>query len=344
MERTLGDLAALVGGRLEGDPLRRISGVAAVDEAGPSDITFLSNPKYAPKVIESKAGAIVMDLKSPRPPMDAIRVGDPNFAFIAISEAFAEKYPKPQGIHPTAVIAPSARIAPGAAVGPHCVIGEEAEVGAGTVLHAMVYVGPKSRIGRDGLLHPHVTIREGCRLGDRVILGPGTVIGSDGFGFATKGDVHHKIPQYGIVEIGDDVELGANCTVDRARFGRTVIGRGCKLDNLVHLAHNVTLGEGVLIAAGTVIAGSSKIGRFAMLGGQVAVGGHVTVGERAILTGQAGLSKDMPAGQMYNGTPAMPHIKHLRAMAAANRVAGLLEELREMRRRLKAIEEKLGGP
>lgn len=344
MERTLGELAALVGGRLEGDPARRISGVAAVDEAGPAEITFLSNPKYATKVKDSKAGAIVIDAKAAKPAMDAIRVADPNFAFIAIAEAFAEKYPAPQGIHPTAVVAPSAKLAPGVAVGPHAIIGDGAEIGPGSVIHALVFVGPKVRIGKDVLLHPHVTIREGCRLGDRVILGPGTVIGSDGFGFATKGTVHHKIPQFGIVEIGDDVELGANCTVDRARFGRTVIGHGCKLDNLVHLAHNVTLGEGVLIAAGTVIAGSSRIGRFAMLGGQVAVGGHVTVGERAILTGQAGLSKDMPAGQMYNGTPAMPHIKHLRAMAAANRVAGLLEEIRDLRRRLKAVEEGLGRP
>ncbi|HTF58205.1 MAG TPA: UDP-3-O-(3-hydroxymyristoyl)glucosamine N-acyltransferase [Planctomycetota bacterium] len=341
MERTVGELAALVGGVVKGDAGKRIGGACGLEDAGPDEITFLANPKYASKVARTRAGAIVISGKAPVPSIPAIVVKDPNVAFIAIAQEFAATVPGPKGIHKTAVIAPSAALGKGVAVGANSVIGEDAVIGAGTVIHALVYVGAEAKIGKDCVLHPGVAVRERCVLGDRVILNCGTVIGSDGFGFATVGGVHHKIPQNGIVVIEDDVELGANCAVDRARLDRTVIRRGTKLDNLVHIGHNSVIGEHVLMAAMVAVAGSVKVDHHAMLGGQVAVGGHVTVGAGGILTGQSGLSKDLPPGATFSGTPAEPHLRRMRALAASHRVERLLEEMRELQRMVAELKRKL---
>ncbi|HKS17028.1 MAG TPA: UDP-3-O-(3-hydroxymyristoyl)glucosamine N-acyltransferase [Planctomycetota bacterium] len=225
-ERTVGELAALVGGKVVGDAAKRIGGACGLEDAGPDEITFLANPKYASKVARTRAGAIVISEKVAPPSIPAIVVKDPNVAFIAIAQQFAEPVPGPKGLHKSAVIAPSATLGKNVAVGPNSVIEAGASIGSGTVIHGLVYVGAEVKIGRDCVLYPGVAVRERCILGDRVILHCGTVIGSDGFGFATVGGVHHKIPQNGIVVIEDDVELGANCTVDRARVDRTVIRKG----------------------------------------------------------------------------------------------------------------------
>lgn len=341
MEKTLAELAALVGGAVKGDPSVRVSGACGLEDAGPGEITFLAHPKYAALVERTKAGAIVISDRAPLPALPAIVVKDPNLAFIEIAKQFADSVPAPVGIHPSAVIAPTAALGKNVAVGANAVIGEGAVIGDGTVIHPLVFVGPGARVGKDSVLHAGVSIRERCVLGDRVIVHCGTVIGSDGFGFATVDGVHHKIPQSGTVVIEDDVELGANCTVDRARLGRTVIRRGTKLDNLVHIGHNSIIGEHVLMAAMVAVAGSVKVEHHAMIGGQVAIGGHLTVGAGGILTGQAGLSKDLPAGAMFSGTPAEPHIGRLRALAAGHRVDRLLAEVRELRRRMSELERKL---
>ena len=343
MERTLAELAALVGGTVKGDPSVRIRGVGGLEDAGPGEITFLANPKYASLVESTRAAAIVISDKSPVPAVPAVVVKDPNVAFMEIARQFAESTPGPQGIHPSAVIAPSATLGKNVAVGAHAVIGEGAAIGEGTVIHPLVYIGPGARIGRDSILHAGVSIRERCILGDRVIAHCGTVIGSDGFGFATVDGVHHKIPQSGIVVIEDDVELGANCTVDRARIDRTIIRRGTKLDNLVHIGHNSIIGEHVLMAAMVAVAGSVKVEHHAMIGGQVAIGGHLTVGAGGILTGQAGLSKDLPPGAMFSGTPAGPHVGRMRALAASHQVDRLLREVRELRTRISELEKKAGS-
>jgi UDP-3-O-[3-hydroxymyristoyl] glucosamine N-acyltransferase len=340
MERTLADLAALVGGSVQGDATVRIRGACGLEDAGPGEITFLAHPKYAPLVERTRAGAIVISDRAPKPAIPSIVVKNPNLAFIEIARQFAESLPGPQGIHPSAVIAPTAALGKQVAVGAHAVIGDGAAIWDGTVIHPLVFIGPGARIGRDAVIHSGVSIRERCVLGDRVIVHCGTVIGSDGFGFATVDGVHHKIPQSGIVVIEDDVELGANCTVDRARLDRTVIRRGTKLDNLVHIGHNSIIGEHVLMAAMVAVAGSVKVEHHAMIGGQVAIGGHLTVGAGGILTGQAGLSKDLPPGAMYSGTPAEPHIGRLRALAAGHRVDRLLEEVRELKRRISELEKK----
>jgi UDP-3-O-[3-hydroxymyristoyl] glucosamine N-acyltransferase len=341
MERTLGELAALVGGRVLGDASVRLKGVGGLEDAGPSEITFLANSKYASLVGRTKAGAIVISEQAPKPALPAIVVADPNHAFIAIAREFAEPVAVTAGVHPSAVVAPSAVLGPNVSVGPNAVIQEGASIGEGTVLHALTYVGQGARIGRACVLHPHVSVRERCVLGDRVILHDGTVIGSDGFGYATVGGVHHKIPQNGIVVIEDDVEMGANCAVDRARLDRTVVKKGTKLDNMVHIGHNSVIGEHVLMAAQVAIAGSVKVDHHAMLGGQVAVGGHLTVGAGGVLTGQAGLSKDLPPGEMYSGTPAEPHVRRLRALAASHRVAELIEEVRALRKKVSELERRL---
>jgi UDP-3-O-[3-hydroxymyristoyl] glucosamine N-acyltransferase len=340
MERTLADLAALVGGAVRCDPAVRVRGACGLEDAGPDEITFLAHPKYAPMAERTRAGAIVISEKLPGPSIPAILVKDPNLAFIEIARQFAEPVPGPQGIHPSAVVAPTASLGKGAAVGAHAVIEAGAVIGDGTVIHPLVFIGPGARIGRDSILHSGVSVRERCVIGDRVILHCGTVIGSDGFGFATVGGVHHKIPQGGIVVIEDDVELGANCTVDRARTDKTVIRRGTKLDNLVHIGHNSIIGEHVLMAAMVAIAGSVKVEHHAMIGGQAAIANHLTVGAGGILTAQSGLSKDLPPGAIFNGTPAEPHIRRLRALAASHRVDELLQEVRDLKRRLAELERK----
>jgi len=340
MERTLADLAALVGGAVRGDGSVRVRGACGLEDAGPGEITFLAHPKYAPLARRTRAGAIVLSDRAAAPGIPAIVVKDPNLAFVEIARQFAELPPRPEGIHPTAVIDPAAKLGKNVAVGAQSVIEAGATIGDGTVIHPLVYVGPAVRVGKDSVLYPGVSIRERCVVGDRVVLHCGTVIGSDGFGFATVKGIHHKIPQGGIVVIEDDVELGANCAVDRARVDKTVIRRGAKLDNLVHIGHNSIIGEHVLMAAMVAIAGSVKVEHHAMLGGQVAVGGHVTVGAGAILTGQAGLSKDMPPAAMYSGTPAEPHIGHLRALAAGHRIDKLLKEVRDLKGRIAKLEKK----
>ncbi|HZL72093.1 MAG TPA: UDP-3-O-(3-hydroxymyristoyl)glucosamine N-acyltransferase [Planctomycetota bacterium] len=340
MERTLADLAALTGGAVRGDPAVRVRGACGLEDAGPGDITFLAHPKYAPLVDRTRAGAIVVSEKAAKMSIPAIVVKDPNLAFIEIARQFAEPAPVPKGVHPSAVIDPSASLGKNVGVGAHSVIDAGAVIGDGTAVHPLVHVGPGARVGRDSVLYSGVSIRERCVLGDRVIVHCGTVIGSDGFGFATVNGVHHKIPQSGIVVIEDDVELGANCTIDRARTDKTVIRRGTKLDNLVHIGHNSIIGEHVLMAAMVAVAGSVKVEHHAMIGGQVAIGGHLTVGAGGILTGQAGLSKDLPPGAMYSGTPAEPHIARLRALAASHRVDGLLKEVRDLKNRIAKLEKK----
>ena len=340
MERTLADLAALTGGAVRGDPTVRVRGACGLEDAGPGDITFLAHPRYAPLVDRTRAGAIVVSEKAATTSIPAIVVKDPNLAFIEIARQFVEPTPVPKGLHPSAVIDPGAQLGPSVAVGPNAVIEAGAVVGDGTVIHGLVHVGPEARIGRDCVLYPGVAVRERCVLGDRVILHCGTVIGSDGFGFATVNGVHHKIPQAGIVVIEDDVELGANCTVDRARTDKTVIRRGTKLDNLVHIGHNSIIGEHVLMAAMVAIAGSVKVDHHAMLGGQSAVGNHLTVGAGGILTAQSGLSKNLPPKAMFSGTPAEPHIGRLRALAASHRVDRLLEEVRDLKKRIAKLEKK----
>ena len=306
---TLQELAALVGSSLDSPQHGvEIRGVSSLQEARPGDVTFYGNLRYLAQLRVCKASAVLVppDFEEAIGPIP-LRVENPSAAFAKVVAAFAPVDPAPvPGIHPTAVVAATAKIGASVTIGPLVVIGEDAEIGDGSVIEAGCILGPGVRIGAGCRLYPNVTIRERCTLGNRVILQPGAVIGSCGFGYELHEGKHCKIPQTGIVEIGDDVEIGANTTIDRARFGRTVIGEGSKVDNLVQIAHNVQIGAHSIICAQVGIAGSTRIGSYVTLAGQVGLAGHIEIGDKAVIGAQSGLSKNVPAESFVIGAPAKP--------------------------------------
>jgi UDP-3-O-[3-hydroxymyristoyl] glucosamine N-acyltransferase len=285
-----------------------ITGVASLQEARPGDITFFGNPRYLAQLRLSKASAVFVPLEF-REEIGPVllNVENPSTAFASVVSAFAppEVVAEP-GIHPSAVVSSSAKLGERVSVGPLAVIGDSAVIGSGSVIGAGCLIGSEVHLGEGCHLHPGAIIRERCILGNRVILQPGAVIGSCGFGYEFKEGRHFKIPQTGIVEIGDDVEIGANTTVDRARFGRTIIGEGSKIDNLVQIAHNVQIGSHTIICSQVGISGSTRIGSYVTLAGQVGLAGHIEIGDKAVLGAKAGVSKNVPAGSMLIGAPAKP--------------------------------------
>lgn len=340
MDATLDDLARLVGGTVSGDGRTVIRAVNGIREAGPGDITFLANSKYAPLLATTKASAVILASGTSAPlPSLAVRNPDLAFAQVALHLSGGAQRPPP-GIHPTAVVSKTATIGRNVSIGAGTVVEDGAEIGDNGVLFPQVYVGRETLIGPDVLIYPQVVIREKCRLGARVIVHSGTVIGSDGFGYATDKGVHHKIPQVGTVVLEDDVELGANVTVDRARFGRTVIGRGTKIDNLVQIAHNVVLGQGCLLVSQAGIAGSTRLGNYVVLAGQAGVVGHLDIGDGAIVTAQTGITKDVPPKGVMSGSPALDRRTHLKELAALSKLPEALKEIRKLRQELDLIRKK----
>ena len=318
-----------------------IHGFASLDEAGPGDLSFFSNPRYIEQLRNSKASVILIPAPEAatlvRTGTICILVENPSASFATIAEQFAPKPPERQpGIHPSASIHPTAKISPSASIGALCVIEAHVRIGAHSVLEAQCHLGDHAHVGAHCHLHPRSTILHRCEIRDRVILHSGTVIGSDGFGFEKIEGKHTKIPQRGIVIVENDVEIGANTTIDRARFGRTVIGEGTKIDNLVQIAHNVQIGKHCLIVAQTGISGSTRIGNHVILAGQSGIVGHITIGDGIIVTAQSGISKSLPAeeGAMYMGTPAVPAKDYREQMA-------LLRRLPKLQDRVKALESLL---
>lgn len=340
MDRTLQELADLVGGTVVGNATVRIRGIAGLREAGPGDISFLASPKYAPLLQATRASAVVATEAGGAPAgLPVLTVRKPDEAFARIIEHFnGGGSPREAGIHPTAVISPSARIGRDVAIGAFCVVEEGVEIGQGVVLHPHVYLGRNVRLGADTVLHPGVVVREHCHIGSRVLLHSGCVIGSDGFGYTTVEGRHQKVPQVGNVVIEDDVELGANVCVARARFDKTIIHRGTKIDNLVHVAHNVEIGEDCLFAAQAGLAGSAKVGHHVMVGGQAGIGGHLEVGDRAVISAQAAVSKSLPAGSVVSGFMAIDHKSHLRQMASLRKLPDLLREFKKLQERVGELE------
>jgi len=265
-------------------------------------------------------------------------VDNPSWAFAQAMSHFAPAPPRPPaGIHPSAVVAADAKVHPDATVMARATVGAGSEIGAGCVLHPGVSVGVRVAVGPDSVLHPHVVIYDGVTLGARVIVHGGSVIGCDGFGYATLDGVHHKLPQQGTVVIEDDVEIGANVTIDRARFGRTAIGRGTKIDNLVHIGHNVVVGEHTLIVAQVGIAGSTKVGRGVVLAGQAGVGGHLEIGDQAMIGARAGVTKNVPPGAVVSGYPARAHGQSQRILAATLRLPRLHRTVQRLQKRLERL-------
>ena len=341
MNWTAGELAARVKGVVEGDPGIVLRGLAGLDEAGEGDLSFLANPRYANLVAGTKASAVIVGLDwSGDCPCALIRARNPDAAFAVAAELISPPPPRPQpGVHPSAVVAEDAALGQGVSVGPMCVICAGARVGAGTVLMGLCYVGERAEIGNDCLLYSHTSVSERCRLGDRVILQNGAVIGSDGFGYIREASGWRKIPQVGIVEIGNDAEIGANVTVDRARFGKTVIGNDVKIDNLVQIAHNVKIGDHTAIAGLVGISGSSSLGSNVQVAGQVGMVGHIHVGDGSVVAAKAGVTKDIPPGSFVSGFPAIPHDDDRRLHAMTARLPELRERVRDMEKRLSALEE-----
>ena len=305
----LRELAELVGASIgEGDQDIDITGVASLQEARLGDITFFGNPRYLSQLRGSVASAAIVpiDCAEQVAPI-LLRVPNPSAAFAAVVAAFApsEIIRKP-GIHPSAVVSPEAQLGEKVSIGALVVVEPGAVIGEGCVIEAGCCIGQEVRMGASCHLYPNVTIRERCILGNRVILQSGAVIGSCGFGYELQEGRHQKIPQTGIVEIADDVEVGANTTIDRARFGRTVIGEGSKIDNLVQIAHNVQIGMHSIVCAQVGIAGSTRVGSYVTLAGQVGLAGHIEIGDKAVIGAQSGLSKNVPSGSMVIGAPAKP--------------------------------------
>ena len=336
---SLDELAEMVGGEAHGDGDARVSAVTTLESAGPDDLSFYHNRKYLDAARKTGAGVLLVGDPGPFPGRNLLVCHEPYVVLAGLIELFHPVPQPPAGVHPSAVVSASATIGEGASIGPHAVVGEHACVGAGTVIGAGAVVGDGAAVGERSVLHANVVVERGCRVGARCVVHAGAVIGSDGFGFANSGGVHHKVPQVGIVVVEDDVELGANVCVDRATFGETRIGKGTKVDNLVQVGHNVEVGEHSLLVAQSGISGSTKLGRRVVMAGQSGAVGHVTVAEGTVVTAKAGVTEDTMPGQMISGWPGRPHREWLKAM-------GNLFRLEELRRRVKSLEDvvaRLGG-
>jgi UDP-3-O-[3-hydroxymyristoyl] glucosamine N-acyltransferase len=336
--KTLKELAVLVGGSVIGDENLEIHRVAAIDSAQPGEITFLANPKYLPLLQTTQASAVIVRPEVEAPGRTLLKCANPYLAFAKVLTALHVHPPEVRGIMPGAFVDPEARIADGATVHPGCVIGKNTVVGAGTTLYPGVMLYDDVTVGENCLIHAGVVIRERCRIGNRVIIQPGAVIGSDGFGFAPDGEGYFKIPQVGIVVLEDDVEIGANTCLDRAAMGETRLGRGTKVDNLVQLAHGVKVGEHTILVAQVGISGSTTIGSHCTLGGQVGVAGHLKIGDRTMIGAQSGVAGSLEGGQVYSGTPVIPHKDWLRASMSYAKLPEMRREITRLRRQIEELE------
>lgn len=343
---TLTELAGRINARVRGDGSCVVTRCAGIEEAGPDAVSFVANRKYARALADSQAGAVIVSAADAQqaPDRTLLIADDPYFAFRQAVVALHGFRPNPApGISPLAFIDPSAQVDPGASVAPFAYVAARARVGAGTVLYPHVYIGPDAVVGRDCLLFPHVCVYDFCVLGDRVTLHAGCSIGQDGFGYATHRGAHHKIPQVGIAVLEDDVEMGANCSVDRATVGCTRIGKGTKFSDLVAIGHGVTLGPHNLLVAQVGIAGSTQTGAYVVMGGQVGMAGHLKIGDQVQIAAQAGVMTDLAPKAQYGGTPAQPLTDAKRTVLAMARLPDLMGEFRRLQKRVEQLEAKLAN-
>jgi UDP-3-O-[3-hydroxymyristoyl] glucosamine N-acyltransferase len=333
----LGELASRLGAELRGDANLEITGVRGIEEAGPTEITFVANPRYAALARTTRAAAVIVEPEFQEIPGATLRIRNPYHAFSRALGLFYSPPAYPAGIHPTAVIDPATEIAEGAHIGPYAVIGPRVRIGPYATILAHVVIYPGVKIGSHFFAHAHAVVRENCTLGDNVTLENGAVIGADGFGFSKNESGHwEKIPQSGPVRIGNRVDVQANATIDRATVGATEIGDGTKIDNLVQVGHGSRVGENTLVCAQTGLAGSSIIGNNVILAGQVGIAGHCTVGDGVILTAQSAVSHDVSPGKMISGSPGFDNRTWLRA-------AAIFQRLPELVKRIASLEAKLGA-
>jgi UDP-3-O-[3-hydroxymyristoyl] glucosamine N-acyltransferase len=342
MEKTLGELADYVGGRVCGNRDQLITAVTPFEEADRQAITLARTAKYLDRIDRIQAGAIIVPEGFAKGDLNLLQAPNPYAAFARILALFHPAEALPDGIHPSVIVGAHSACGPVAAIGPMTVIGENVRIGRRACIYPGVVIGNGVTIGDDVRLYPNVAILANCRLGDRVTIQAGSVIGSDGFGFAPDGEVYRKIPHTGIVQIDDDVEIGAGNTIDRGTFGKTHIKSGVKTDNLVHVAHNVTVGENTILVAQVGISGSTTIGRHVVLAGQVGVAGHIHIGDHVMVGAQSGIANDVPAGEILSGSAAMPHKTWLKVQRILPRLPGLKKQVSDLEKRLRRLEE--GGP
>jgi UDP-3-O-[3-hydroxymyristoyl] glucosamine N-acyltransferase len=334
MPFTAAEIARQLQGEVSGDASITLNGFSPADRAQPGDLTFAENADYFARAEQSAASAIIVDGAFSSTKV-LIRVPSARIAFAKALALFFPEPALPAGIHPTAIIAPSAQVDPTVHIGPYCVVGEKVRIGPRSALQGGNHIGAGCQFGEDVNLFPNVTVYARTEIGNRVRIHSGTVIGSDGFGYVQDSGIHRKVPQIGIVIIRDDVEIGANVTVDRGALGPTVIGAGTKIDNLVQIGHNVVLGDHCLLISQVGIAGSTKLGNYVVLGGQVGLAGHLKVGNRVSVTAQSGVMHNIPDGEIWFGTPAQQARQAKRQIIAA-------QQLPELLRRVKELEKKLG--
>ena len=335
--RSLSELTIELGGELVGDGATVIRGVAGIREAMPGDLTFLANSRYDAHLNETRASAVICSREPRVTAIPLIMVENPYLAFQRAVRIFRPDAHRPlPGIHSTAVVAPEAGLGEAVSIGPHCVVEAGARLGNRVALMSGCYVGHGAVIGDDTCLYPRVVVREDCLIGERCILHSGVVIGADGFGFAFDAGRYHKVPQVGNVVVGDDVEIGANTTIDRATTHSTRVGDGTKIDNLVQIGHNVVIGRHCIIVAQVGISGSTELEDYVTLGGQAGVAGHIKIGKGATVGAQSGVSKSVPAESVVTGYPAVQHTLWRRLQA-------MIHKLPELTQRTKDLDERVAG-
>ncbi len=341
MGKTLSEIAAYLQATVVGDGSVEIRDIRGLDEAGEGDLTFLANPKYRKKIASTTASAILVSQPVEGAGKNFIVVKDPYGALARLLDLFYPEERDFQGVSPDAFIDAGASVAEGATVYAGAFVGRGARIGRGSVLYPGVYLGPGASVGEDSVLYPNVTVYRRCLIGNRVILHAGVVVGSDGFGFANPGVENRKVPQVGIVQIDDDVEIQANTTIDRGTLGKTWIQRGAKIDNQVQIAHNVVVGENSIIVAQVGISGSTRLGKRVIIGGQAGLVGHINVGDNVMIAARAGINKDIPPSRIMSGAPAIPHQEWLRLNAHIMRLPEMHKTILELRRKVEELEKKL---
>lgn len=338
MQKTLKEVASLIDGEIVGDENIVVTGICGIKEAKEGDLTFVANSRYLPLMGHTRASAIITSRDVKTAPKAIIRTENPSLAFAKMVSLLApNEVRRPKGIHPTAVIGDKVKIGKNVAIEPYVVIEDNVEIKDNTVLYAGVYAGHHTKIGKNCIIYPYVIIRERVVIGDRVVIHGGTVIGSDGFGFSTVQGVHHRIPQIGTVIIEDDVEIGANVTIDRARFDKTIIKKGTKIDNLVQIAHNVSIGENSIIVAQSGISGSATIGKNVTIAGQSGVIGHISIGDNVVVAAQSGVTKSIPSNTCVSGYPAKPHVLAKKIHAFTQNLPGLFKKVKQLEEEIERL-------
>jgi len=337
-------LSAAVGGQLVGQADTLITGASSLEQAGPGELTYIEGDKHLKAALASQAAAFVVARPFQELPRPQVIVLHPKYAFARILQQFFVAPYQARGVAEQVSRGTAVHLGPEVSIWPFVTLGNRVRIGARVTLYPGVFIGDDSAVGDDSVLYPHVTVREGCTIGQRVIIHSGTVIGSDGFGYVVHEGRHHKIPQLGGVTIEDDVELGANVTVDRATFGRTLIKRGTKVDNLVQIAHNVTIGEDTILVAQVGIAGSTTLGHHVMVGGQAGLADHIEIGDQVLIAARSGVNRSLTSNQIVSGAPVMPHETAIKAQAVIPRLPELRQQVRDLEQRVRTLEAQAARP